>query len=151
MPYDSTKLIAAIESWLTERCKVGYGQVYSGALQADFENYCAKTGALKASPGVIAFGREMNKKGFGRKRVNGLQYMTGLELKNPPKHVVERRQKRTTAVIEKSISAQKKRASQVKENVKRKIKRARDGDAVKKRMKLESKERNIAAGKADRA
>lgn len=149
MSYDNTKLIAAIEGWLTERCKVGYGQVYSGALQADFEDYCAETGALKATPGVIAFGRELNKKGFGRKRVAGLQYMTGLELNHLPKHVVERRQKRTTAVIEKSISARKKRESQVKSNVKKTIKRAKGEDAVKRRMKLETKERNVAAGEVD--
>ncbi len=149
MPHDSTKLIAAIEGWLTKRCKVGYGQVYSGALQADFEDYCRETGALKASPGCIAFGREMNVKGFGRKRVAGLQFMTGLELKNPPKHFVARHHKRTLEKIEKSISGQKKRASQVKQNVKKKIKRAKGHDAVKKRMKLETKERNVAAGEVD--
>ncbi len=149
MPYDNKKLIAAIESWLADRCKVGYGQVYSAALQADFEDYCAKTGAIKSSPGVIAFGREMTKKGFGRKRVSGLQYMTGIELINPPEHIIERRQKRTAAAIEKSISESKKREGLLKNNIAKKVKRARNNDAVERRMKLETKERNVAAGDVD--
>ncbi len=149
MPYDSTKLIAAIEGWLTKRCNVGYGQVYSGALQLDFEDYCRETGALKATPGAVAFGREMTKKGFGRKRVAGLQYITGLELNHLPKHVVERRHKRTTETIEKSISESKTRAVQLKQNVAKKVKRVRGDAAVKKRMKLETKDRNIAAGEVD--
>ena len=57
MSHDSTKLIKAIDKWLKENCKVGFGEVYCMSLLEDFEEFCSETGALKASPGHAAFGR----------------------------------------------------------------------------------------------
>ena len=143
--YDNTKLVKTIKAWLKSRCNVGYGQVYTAALLADFENYCRDTGALKASPGFSAFGREMTKLGFGRKRVAGLWDMTGLELK---KHiqVSQRRRKSSLKSGEKSETGRKNRASKKRANIAAKIKRAKGDSAVVARMKKESKKTNIAAG-----
>jgi hypothetical protein len=150
MSYDNTTLNEALDKWLKKRCNVGYGQVYCGDLQADFEDYCRQTGAMKASPGMIVFGREMTLKGFGRKRVNGMQYMTGLELKNP-RHTTERRRVKRTQSSVKADEERKARRADVKKKISAEVKKVKGDPAVKRRMKMETKQRAIDAGKVDGA
>jgi len=82
--YDETKLEAAIDAWVKERAKLGYGQHYTRDLLADFEAFLAETAMLQASPGLPAFGRQLTRIGLGQRRLNGMTYRTGIMLKTPP-------------------------------------------------------------------
>ena len=148
MSHDSTTLVKAINKWLKKNCKVGYGHVYCGALLDDFEEFCSKTGAMKASPGHSAFGREMSIKGFGRRRVNGLQHITGLVLKKS-RRVVEHRTERSVQSGVEAAVERKSRQKDVEAQVKGAVKDARDDAAVKRRMKKETKQHAQDAGKVD--
>jgi len=149
MSHDSVKLKKAIGKWLKKCCKVGYGEVYSGAALISFENYCQDTAALKASPGRIAFGREMNLLGFGRKRIKGLVYITGLTLKKPPENVVARRNRFPNEVGEKSTTEREDRAGKMKDKIEDEAGGVKNEDKVLARMKKETKARNITAGEQD--
>lgn len=82
MVYDNTKFHIAFDRWLDERVDVGFGRVYTGDLLEDFVDFCRETKALKASPGRVIFGKRMRERGFERRKVAGVTYWTGLELKN---------------------------------------------------------------------
>lgn len=143
--YDNEKLEAAVTAWLESRCEVGFGQVYSVELYTDFEAFLRETKALQASPGITAFGRTLTTKGFGRKRVNGLQYVTGLELKAPVQVDPQRR----AASIERGQEAEaerKKARRSIVASVSRKKNTTLQESEVDKRMRMESKERIAAAG-----
>jgi hypothetical protein len=142
--HDNAKLEKAVAKWLKKNCIEGFGQVYSRALMADFEEFLRKTKLLQASPGITAFGIELNRLGFGRKRVNGLQYVTGLELKEI-RQVKPARQARSQVRANKSEVERKQRVKKVKASVNSKIKRTTAVDEVDKRMKAESKKHNQSA------
>ena len=148
MPHDNTKLIKAINKWLKKNCEVGFGHVYCAALLEDFEEFCSKTGAMKASPGNSAFGREMYLKGFGKKRVNGLQHITGLSLKKP-RRIVEHRLERSVKSGMEAAVERKSREVAAKKEIDQKVKDAKDDAAVKRRMKKETKQHAQDAGKVD--
>jgi hypothetical protein len=146
MAYDQKKLSSAINKWLKKRCNVGYGQVYFGVLLADFEEFCAETGALQATPGHSVFGEALTKMGFERKRVNGLQYVTGLDMKNPPKIVVENRRAQSFVSGEVAEDERQDRAKEAQDAVQSELDTVRDDAAVKRRMKKETKARLQEAG-----
>jgi hypothetical protein len=81
MVYDNTKLTQALHGWIKAKCDEGFGSSYARDLQDSFEAWCAATGALKRSPGHVAFGRELKKLGFTRYKVGGLSHYEGLLLK----------------------------------------------------------------------
>ncbi|TFH47678.1 MAG: hypothetical protein E4H01_07825 [Lysobacterales bacterium] len=141
--YDSTKLIAAIDAWLVKNCTVGFGEVYSGLALADFENFLRESKMLQCSPGRIAFGRELRSKEFGQKRHAGLMYYTGFELLNPPLHVEERRHGKISAAAVQAEVERKVRAKKARKAAKAEMAATQDKAAVKRRMKRETKERNI--------
>lgn len=143
--YDNKKLEAAVTAWLEQHCEVGFGQVYSMELYTDFESYLRETKALQAGPGITAFGRTLTTKGFGRKRVNGLQYVTGLELKDPVKVAEQRRLASIERGQEAEAERKKARRSIVASVSRQKNSTVQESD-VDERMRLESKERNINAG-----
>ena len=149
MAYDNKKLEAAVGKWLTKHCDVGYGEVYSGALQRSFEGFLHVTGALQSSPGDVAFGREMTRRGFGRKRKNGLQYMTGLVLKDPVGDVFVRRYQKQGDPEAKAAQSRDDRRKKARKNISARIRRIKNTDAVEKRVKLETKKRNMDAGEVD--
>jgi hypothetical protein len=117
-------------------------------LLEDFEEFCSKTGAMKASPGHSAFGREMYLKGFGKKRVNGLQHITGLTLKKP-RRIVEHRLERSVQSGMDAAVERKSREKLAKKDIAALVKDARDDDAVARRMKQETKKHAQDAGKVD--
>ena len=82
--YDDKKLKAAVDAWVKENTELGYGQHYTRDLLQDFENFLYKTKMLQASPGVVAFGRQLNRIGLGTRRVSGKTYRTGIALKAAP-------------------------------------------------------------------
>lgn len=144
--YDNEKLDKALDQWLRECCEVGFGQVYSRALLMSFEVFVAREKLLQASPGMTAFGAALTRRGFGRKRVNGLQWRTGLVLKTPPAPVEEARHSpdpEKVKAVEKQIRSRK---TEVKKKVQTAAEKAKDKDEVRRRMREESKDRNIAAG-----
>lgn len=147
MSYDDTKLQAAVGAWLEACCSVGYGQVYSAALQKSFEDWLATSHALKCTPGMIAFGKELNRRGFECKRHAGLQYRTGLSLIVMVTDVVERRQQRTIAVISKLEDERKLRAAAKRSEISAEVDAAKARKAVKRRMKKETKERALNVDK----
>lgn len=148
MAYDNTKLQIAVGGWLEAKCTVGYGQVYAMELLASFENYCRETSALKASPGIIAFSREMNRREFGRKRISGLQYMTGLELiERVP--VEERRLSRAIATGKRYEHERAELEAAMKSEVDVALDEIQEADEVAMRMLAETKERIAGAGAND--
>lgn len=149
MPYDHSKFEAAVTGWLATCCKVGYGQVYSGELLQSFENYLRETAALKSTPGMNAFSKEMNRREFGRKRVAGLQYMTGLELLVPIPNVVEQRLGRGIETGLKFEQDRKIREAATKDFIQAELDAKAERKAVKQRMKQETRERIANAGKND--
>jgi len=149
MVYDNTKLEAAVGKWLEVKCKVGYGMEYSGALQKSFEDFLAETAMLQCSPGVIAFGREMNRRGFGRKRFCGLQHITGLALLEQPGYVEERRMDRGRNALIHAEEERQEREKQVKKKIKKEVGDTKEDRAVKRRMAKETKERIANVGLVD--
>jgi len=145
----STKLEIAVGKWLKAKCEIGYGTAYSGALLSSFEEFLEDTAALQTSPGVIAFGREMNRRGFGRKRINGQAHMTGLKLLDRPKNVPDRRMDRGLATMVQAEEERKEREKQVKNEVKKVMGETKAARSVKRRMKKETKERIANVGLVD--
>lgn len=84
MAYDNTKLNAAFTRWIDECCVLTLGGTYSGDLLDSFEDFCAKTGMLKRSPGRVAFGRELARLGLEKYKDTGMTHWAGIKLKNPP-------------------------------------------------------------------
>lgn len=148
--YDNEKLEAAVKAWANERLDLGFGQHYSLELFADFEDWLTKSKALQATPGRIAFGKQLTKKlGLGVKRINGLTYRTGATLKKPAPQVEPVRRPATVEKDKQSVKTTKKVARKKKRSaVKSPSQREKRKAAVKAKMKKESKQRAQGAGGA---
>lgn len=151
--YDQAKLEAAVDEWARQRCKLGYGQHYWLELLKDFEQFCEETGMMKASPGRVAFGRQLRRIGLEPRRLNGSAYWTGIRLLTPPAAPVEPlRYKRTEARREEAAATRSKVASARKRKaVLSPTEREKRAESVKKRMARESKAANLNVSKRRKA
>lgn len=100
--YDDTKLIEAFDTWMKSNVDLGYGEEYAGDLLADFENFLRETKMLNASPGRVAFGKQLARIELTKRKRSGLTYWCGLELKNRP-NVRPRRYRKTEEKIERRM------------------------------------------------
>ena len=145
MAYDNTKMDAAINRWIKKNCIEGFGETYAGDLLKSFDDYCAKTGSLKRSPGRVVFGMALARRNYEKRKVCGLVYWAGLLLKAPPG---------VTAPRENAKSSDTLRVKQHRERMDKKEELAKEQAAeresraarVRARMAGESKKNNQAAG-----
>ena len=143
MAYDNTKLELAVDRWLTAECIEGFGETYSGTLLTSFEDFCFESGALKRSPGRVAFGSALKRRGFETRKMGGLTFWAGITLKTPPA-IIEPRQNPAAAESRTATRVHKIEENQSKlENSA--AERAQRAAEVKKRMRDETKERNQRA------
>lgn len=145
MVYDNTKMDAAITKWIKRDCRQCPGETYAGDLLESFEKYCSRTGALKSSPGRVAFGKALRRRDFDKRKVCGLTYWAGLVIAKP---------RGITTPRQNAKSSDTKRLRQHQEFLDKKTKLAEDklaerkahAAAVKARMKAENKKHNQAVG-----
>ena len=139
-----SELRDAVGEWLKDYCSVGFGDVYCRELLLSFEQWLHNNAILQTSPGMPAFSKEMNCRGFGRKRVSGLQHITGLKLVVPVVgDVKEMRLARAMTRAKKSERIRQKREASVKASINAIVSEVQDMDKVRLRMREETKERNI--------
>ena len=141
MSYDNTKLDAAINRWIKRDCSESFGETYAGDLLTNFEEFCADTGALKRSPGRVAFGKCLARREYEKRKVCGLTYWAGILIKKPP--VVSVPRENTKSPDTKRMDAQRERQDKLDQEAKEKAAEKKSRAAkVKKRMKKESKKVN---------
>jgi hypothetical protein len=146
MSYDNTKLDLAVSAWIKDNCFESKGETYAGDLLADFETYVAQTGALKGSPGRVAFGKALARAGFEKRKHCALTYWLNLLLEKPPEVSIPRSNKKpaNTLRVETKIEKELKFAKLAE---KKAAERKRQAATVQKRLLQETKQAFQAVGK----
>jgi len=145
MAYDNTKLDEAIRRWIERDCDETFGETYAGDLLASFESFCADTGAMKRSPGRVAFGKALARREFEKRKVCGLTYWAGIVLTAPPEVSVPRENAKKEDTQRLAARREKIAARQAEEARKEQERRER-AKTVKRRMAGETKEKVASAG-----
>ena len=141
MSYDNTKLDDAISRWVKRDCSESFGETYAGDLLNNFEEFCADTGAMKRSPGRVAFGKCLARREYEKRKVCGLTYWAGIVIKKPPEFSKPR--ENTKSPDTKRMNAQRERQAESDQKTEDKAAEKKSRAAkVKKRMKKESKKVN---------
>ena len=145
MSYDNTKMDAAITKWIKRDCRQGSGETDAGDLLESFEKYCSRTGALKRSPGRVAFGKALRRRDYEKRKVCGLTYWAGLVIAKPL-GMTTPRQNAKSPDTERLRQHQKFLDKTTKTAKDKLAERETHAAAVQERMKAENKKHNQAVG-----